>query len=72
MVGKIVRITKRYERKVTKDWNSWLAGVEITKEYDPSELDTKEKFIEENRKLFEQVRAIVEADLSKIEELRNA
>lgn len=67
---RIVRISKKYEKKITKDWNSWLVGVEITKEYDPGDLDTKEKFIEENRKLFDQVKAIVEADLSKVEELK--
>lgn len=67
---RIVRISKKYEKKVSKDWNSWLVGVEITKEYDPGDLDTKEKFIEENRKLFDQVKAIVEADMAKIEELK--
>lgn len=71
-MSKIVRITKKYEKKVSKDWCSWLSGIEITREYEPNEIDSKEKLIEENKKLFNLVRALVEADLNSVEELKDA
>jgi len=60
-------ITKTYGRKISIDYSSWDFSTTIKKTFDPSEITTKEKFIEENEKLFTQVKTMTEADIKKYE-----
>ena len=64
-MSNIVKIVKHYGRKISKDYSSWDFSTSLEKEFDKSELDTKEKFLAESEKLFGQAKAITELDIEK-------
>ena len=53
-------ITKRFSRKIVKDYQSMEFMTELSKSVDVSD---GEQLIEENRKLFEQAKLLTEADI---------
>ena len=66
-MGKIVKITKCYGRKISHDWQSWEFSTTLEKVFDETELDTKEKFLAESEKLFGATKATTELDIQKYE-----
>ena len=66
-MSRVVKITKHYGRKISKDWSSWGFETTLEKEFDANELDTKEKFLAESEKLFAQAKAVTEIDIKKYE-----
>ena len=66
-MSNFTEITKTYGRKISVDYSSWDFSTTIKKTFDAGEITTKEKFIEENEKLFGQVKAMTEVDIKKYE-----
>jgi len=60
-----MKITKRYARKVSHDYQSWEFLTEITKDV---EVNSKEELITESDKLFKTVKALTTKDIQSVEE----
>jgi len=61
-----MKITKRYARKISHDYQTWEFLTEITKEV---KADTKEELIKESDKLFSQVKNLTMKDIQSVEEV---
>lgn len=60
-----MKITKRYARKISHDYQSWEFLTEITKDVD---ANSKEELVVESDKLFSQVKNLTLKDIQSVKE----
>jgi len=58
-----ITITKRFGRKLTRDYHSWEFMTEMAKVI---EVNSAEELLQENDKLFQQVKGLTEQDVDKV------
>ena len=60
-----LKITKRYARKISKDWQTWEFMTEITQE--DVEVNSKEELLAESDKLFSKVKGLTDVDIVSVQ-----